>query len=163
MAAKKIVTSRSGGARPCWWGQIRVREGRGIVSDGTFTISAAPTTSGLFLQAIILLRSVLFPYYRGEGNLVAVPPGPHTIQLQLNLDVDEYPSYRVTVPLNANESLEQHGLKSRTMPDKQRAVIVSIPSGALPPGDYKLSLEGERTARGGEPIAQYQFRVEQAQ
>jgi hypothetical protein len=113
-----------------------------------------------------VLSFVLFPFYRGsgDGNLVSIPLGPHTIRLQMNLEADQYPSYRITVrAVVANNSIEKHGLKSRMMPEGKRAVIASFPSEVLPPEDYKLLLEGERSNGEVESVGSYGFRVERAQ
>ena len=113
-----------------------------------------------------VLSFVLFPYFRGsgDGNLVSIPPGPHTILLQMNLEADQYPSYRITVrAVVANNSIEKHGLKSRAMPEGKRAVIASFPSEELPPGDYTLRLEGESSNGESVPVGGYGFRVERAQ
>ena len=107
----------------------------------------------------------LFSFYRGGGdNLVSVPPGRHTVQLQLNLPADEYPSYRLAIrPAASDNSIEKHGLKSRVMPDGTRAVIASFPSEALHPGDYTLRLEGEGSNGEIQQVGGYVFRVERAQ
>ena len=113
-----------------------------------------------------VLSFVLFPFYRGsgDGNLVSIPLGPHTIRLQMNLEADQYPSYRITIrAVAANNSIEKRGLKSRMMPEGKRAVIASFPSEVLPPGDYTLRLEGESSNGEVESVGGYGFRVERAQ
>jgi hypothetical protein len=105
---------------------------------------------------------VLFPYFRGssEENTVSVPAGPHTIELKLALQSDEYRSYRFELrDSDGKKIIETRDLKSQVMKDGTHAVTASFPSNLIPAGDYSLRLEGETANHNGQPVGGYGFRV----
>jgi hypothetical protein len=124
-----------------------------------------------------VLSFLLAPVERasgGEANIIRIPAGLHTIRLQVNLDRDQYPSYRVTIRgVDSNRVIEQGDLHANTIGEVQRAVFASFPSESLPVGDYILRLEGaarptpsgQRGARmsEGELVGEYGFRISNVQ
>ena len=89
------------------------------------------------------LAFVLSPVERGagEGNTVIIPPTRHEIvNLQLNLEADEYASYIADLrKVDTSEPLAQRGLKSHTIDGGRRAVTVSLSTENLSLGDSHSS------------------------
>jgi hypothetical protein len=113
------------------------------------------TTPSTF--ATILLFSGLT---RGEsgGNELIVSPGTVTVKLNLVLDSDEYPSYKVIIRNAQTIAAQRAGLKPRRSRSNQ-IITVQIPAKLLTPGDYTVRLSGVSSSGAIEPVADYAFRV----
>ena len=81
------------------------------------------------------------------------------MQFHLDLEADDYPSYRAVLRTADDEEVwSQDGLSSQRTP-AGKAVGLSLPASLLTSGDYLLTLRGV-TARGDiEDAGQYVFRA----
>ncbi len=110
-----------------------------------------PSSSSTFRSFILLpglIRDVDGP------KRLLIPPGINSLRLQLDLKKPgDYRGYRATL-----QTLDGAELWNRDLPRRSgRAVIVSLPAGLTPPGDYVITLKG-RTAGGRlEEIDEYYF------
>ncbi len=80
-----------------------------------------------------------------RSNRLAIPAGTPSVALLLDLQRDQYPHYSVvleTVEGTAIRRLEQ--LKSQAGHNGGRIVVVHLPSALLRPGDYVMTLSGQR-------------------
>jgi hypothetical protein len=80
-----------------------------------------------------------------QNNRLTIPTGAPSVALLLDLQRDQFPRYRVvleTVEGTAIRRVEK--LKSQPGPDGGRILAVHLPSQLLRPGDYVITLSGQR-------------------
>jgi hypothetical protein len=107
----------------------------------------------LFVLATGLLRS------GGSMTRIAVPADAPLIRLRLELQGNDYQLYRAVIyNAQAEELWAQSQLTARA-DDRGAAVIVTLPSKLLPPGDYQLVLSGLERGQQPERVAAYSVRV----
>jgi hypothetical protein len=112
--------------------------------------------------SIAVLALALVPMQRsGEtGNDLEIPPGVFQIRLQLALQNDDYPSYRVILQTPGGKDLYQgDGLKAVTSAAAGKQVVLDLPARVPGPGDYILRLSGIRTDGAAEEVDAYAFRI----
>jgi hypothetical protein len=112
--------------------------------------SSAPRIATFALAAGLL---------RGEGSLprVSVPADAVLVGLRLELSGDDYPRYRAALlDANGDEIWTASKLKAEGKPE---AIVLLLPTGLLPRGDYQVKLSG--ISKGSEPeaVGTYAFRV----
>jgi multidrug efflux pump subunit AcrA (membrane-fusion protein) len=83
---------------------------------------------------------------------VHLPQSPGWIVLTLDLDHPESPRYRVTVLRDGKTEVWQGG---GLQPNGDDALVVTLPSKLLKPGDYALRVDGE----DGKAVARFTFRA----
>jgi hypothetical protein len=97
---------------------------------------------------------------RGSGGIdkIEIPPAATLVNLHLDLEAAEYPSYRAALELEGRQVLSQSMLAAR---DERRAIVVVVPiaAAALQQGDYSLQLSGLKADGTYEDIHTYSFRV----
>jgi hypothetical protein len=110
------------------------------------------------VQTAFLLKPGLL---RGMGDMerVILPTGASLIQLQLDVGVDDYESYRVTLhEAEGDEIASQSKLKAETIDDKI-VVVLTLPSEVLSHADYYLRLSGQTAGGDFELVERYYFRA----
>lgn len=118
------------------------------------------TTPGKVL-AIELAPSSMTRDLGGDTEIkkFAIPVDTDTVRLQLDLPKDEYPSYEVILQdANLRPLLTSKNLKAQTA-NGRPAVFVEVPQESLPPGDYRVKLNGVNANGSAENIAGYSFRI----
>lgn len=127
-------------------------------------IEGAPVPDGarsqprsLPIVALTLVPGVLRS--SAEQKTLIIPPGPHLVRLQLDLDKQTYDSYLAS--LETAEGIRvwsKEGLE--TMPERGGStVVLKLPSSLLNNKDYILKLRGVRSGGVADEIAAYGFRV----
>lgn len=104
---------------------------------------------------------VLASAERGSGapSTIILPGGGETAELLLLIPRDEDPAYGVSVQTIEGRTLwSERGLRSRAV-DSRKAVVARIPSSALAPGTYVVSVVGEKVDGSSEPIEDFSFTV----
>jgi hypothetical protein len=115
-------------------------------------MSPAPTVAS-FLLTPGLLRGM------GDMDRVVLPADANLIQLRLDLGVDDYESYRVTLhEAEGDEIMSQAKLKAETIDDKI-VVVLTLPAKVLSHADYYLRLSGQTAAGDFELVERYYFRA----
>jgi hypothetical protein len=107
-----------------------------------------------------------------EQKKLIIPPGPHVVHLQLDLESQSYESYLATLETAEGSRIwSKEGLK--TMPESgRRTLVLELPSSLLGNKDYILKLRGIRSGAVqtnqypgeaqhvvSDEIAAYSFRV----
>jgi hypothetical protein len=129
---------------------------------GTGLVGLRALASGL--PAAFLLnprRALAAGLLRGEGSLarVKVPADAVAVELRLELPAVDYPRYRAAL-LDANGDEVWIASKLRAEGEAgQPAVVLLLPSGLLPPGDYQVKLSGSSDGREPETLGTYAFRA----
>lgn len=96
----------------------------------------------------------------GTTNLVQIEAGARELLLQLNLEEDKYPSYRVEVRNADNQKIwSRSGINTQQISDR-RAVIVKIPARAFTAGDYIIMVRGAKPGGQFARVDSYQFKLE---
>ena len=122
--------------------------------------SAPP--SAVQVPATILLRSGISrsAVSGKESNNVVVKSEPSFVILLLALPQDTYPQYDAVVEaMDGTQIRRVDGLLSQPIQNNGRAVVVSLPSQALPNGTYIVRLLGHGSTGGPETVDGYSFRV----
>ena len=110
-------------------------------------------TVASFLLAPGLLRGA------GDTERVIIPAGSILVQLQLDLGIDDYQSYRVALHEPEGGPIwTQSKLKGEPSGDKT-VVALTLPSQLLPQGDYHFRLSGLTPADDFELVSRYHFRA----
>jgi hypothetical protein len=95
----------------------------------------------------------------GARQVVLIPGEPELLELRLDLGSADYPTYRAAVhDANAVELVSVGQLRARTEADRL-LVVFNASSDWFAPGDYYISLMGERVDGDPETVARYDFRV----
>jgi hypothetical protein len=109
-----------------------------------------------------VLALALVPVQRsGEtSNTLEIPSGEFRILMQLALQYDEYPSYRVILQTPEGKDLHRaDGLKAVRSAPGTRQVWASLPPSFPTPGDYIVQLSGVRADGTAEELDAYAFRI----
>ena len=99
---------------------------------------------------------------RGDvaSNRIAVPDGTGTVRLQLLLPENRYQSYEASL-LDAEDRIIAN--KTNLTPESlngQAAVGLDVSGKIIPPGDYRLKLNGVNPDGSTESVATYSFRIQ---
>lgn len=119
----------------------------------------SPTTpqSGKVLVATLTPGLV-----RGEGDErtnVVLPADVDSLQLNLDLTSDEYPSYRAElIASDAGSVFLKEDLRSETVAGR-KTIDFTVPAKLLKRNDYRVRLSGRTAAGSYEPLSSYTFRV----
>ena len=115
--------------------------------------SASPRVPSVsFVLTPGLLRSA------GAQRTLVIPPGPHRVQIQVELEGDSYREYLATLETAAgNRVWSGQGLRALRGPEGV-TVELELPSSLFRNDDYVLSLAGA-PGGGAEVVGAYAFRV----
>lgn len=96
----------------------------------------------------------------GEQKPLGITNGVTTVQLQLNLEQDEYPRYDASLETPQGRTIwREAGVTSAQTASGRKAVTLAVPARFLGSGDYVIRLTGI-TAKGGREAADdYTFRA----
>ena len=119
--------------------------------------TSAPRDPGRVLSVVLTAGLT-----RGDGERVTsvrVPPDTDTLRLQLTLSDNRYNSYEATLLDGEGRALTaQSNLTAETV-NGQLAVSFDVPANLVPPGDYRVKLNGATSDGNTVPVASYSFRV----
>lgn len=119
-------------------------------------IAAPSPTPRSSLLSFLLLATV-----RGgdEQPTLKIPPGADQVRLQMKLERNDYPRYRVSLrPVDGGATLES--ARVSVAPRRDGAIVsIKIPAAKLTRGDYILTLTGVNASGATEQINRYFFRV----
>lgn len=119
-------------------------------------IVETPPKSKESINSPVIASFVLSPPLRGAGNLPTVSFSKETtvIRMALNLESDDYKTYRVALVDESNKSLWQSGnLKS-----SNKRVAANFSAGLLRSGVYSLVLSGVNGEGETEILSNYSFK-----
>lgn len=95
-----------------------------------------------------------------EGsNRVRVPTDTDTVRLQLVLTDNRYQSYEATLLGAEGSALTTQSNLTTAGGGDQRAVIFDVPANLVPPGDYRVKLNGITADGHTTGVGSYSFRV----
>ena len=95
----------------------------------------------------------------GSEQELTVKPSEKLVKLDLGLDSDDYPKYRVSImSADGRQPIVQAGLRAHG-PTSSRVVSLKFPKSRLGAGDYVVSVSGLSSAGGYDPVADYRFRL----
>lgn len=110
----------------------------------------------------VLVATLTPGLVRGEGDQrtnVVIPADVESVQLNLELKADEYPSYRAELLTSDAGSLTlQEDLKSESVAGR-KIINFTVPAKLLRRNDYRVRLSGRTAAGSYEPLSSYTFRV----
>lgn len=89
---------------------------------------------------------------REPVNRVSLPAAAESVLFTLELATLDFPSYRAVLRKQDGREIWQAG---GLRPDSRDALVLLLPARMLPPGDYRLTIEGGK----GFVVADYPFRV----
>lgn len=93
---------------------------------------------------------------REPVNRVPLAAATPSVLFDLELAVVDYPSYRASLRNEAGKEIWQAG---NLRPDSRDALVLLLPSSMLPPGVYRLAIEGVKDGGQAVAVAAYPFRV----
>ncbi len=127
--------------------------------------SVQPVTSP---AASAVVAFVLTPgaLTRGAGasnsnNQLIIPLGARTAKLQLELERDQYPSYRAVLHAQGGTTLKSWDATSPQQTAEGKRLQLSVPVALLPAGSYYFQLVGFTADGHTEKADQFHFRVTQ--
>ena len=91
---------------------------------------------------------------------VLLTPDTDTLRLQLLLPQNQYQSYEAVLSDSLGRIVMSWNKLSAPPTAAGTAVFLDVPASRLPPGDYRLRLNGANTTGGGESVASYSFRIQ---
>lgn len=119
--------------------------------------NSAPRDPGRVLSVVLtsgLTRDV------SEGpRKIPVTADTDTLRLQLIIPESPYSSYEATLVDAAGVELTTKSNLTKETLDDQRVVIFDVPANLVPPGDYRVKLNGATVDGNTTPFASYSFRV----
>ncbi len=96
----------------------------------------------------------------GEQYVLVMGSGTAWVCFQLDLERDEYPTYRATLQTaKGKEILRESGLKSQPSRAGYRVILLWLPSSLLENDDYLLKVSGVTSAGKPEELNVYAFRA----
>src|SRR6185312_11291078 len=132
-------------------GQAAAQEGHMRLPQGT--VAAAATRIFAFSLA---------PQMRGAGQLTTIhlPPRTAFVAPELNLELDDYRSYRVALKdLTSGEVIWRSNILKPKAKGAFRAVAIQFPASVLKPETYSFELTGLSSNGSSEFVGSYVFRV----
>jgi hypothetical protein len=105
---------------------------------------------------------ILSPGLRGAGQIqtLSIPPGSSRVALQLNLEPNDYQTYRAALVDQANhQTLWQSGKLRAGSANKGQAISVSFSAGLLKPQTYLVQVSGVSADGRNEVMSDYPFKV----
>src|SRR6185503_17468995 len=94
----------------------------------------------------------------GEAQTLRLVPGTELAQIELDLERDEYPRYRAALATAEGRPVWSRGnLSSRRATAGESLLVLRVPAGVLPAGDYVLRLTGVPASGAAEPVEAYTF------
>ena len=168
-ALTQTALSRS---EPRWWGFLPIRNPMlGYAMAAALVLLAVGVSWVVWQNSQPATRdrsrvvSVVLPpgLIRGDSqrdNRVRVGRDDGTVRLQLLLPENRYSSYEGTVlDIDGRELMTQPGVRSDIV-NGQATAVLDLPAEVLPPGEYRVKLNGvdEQGNRGS--VANYSFRVQ---
>jgi hypothetical protein len=96
----------------------------------------------------------------GPTPTLVIAPQTSQVRLELALDHQDYPSYRVTVqPITGLDTFSRQHLRPRATKTGS-LVALTVPAGRFDAGDYVVTLSGETSNLEDDAIGKSVFRVE---
>lgn len=92
-------------------------------------------------------------------NQVAIPATAQTVNLQLELEKDQYAAYRATLQTQGGTALKRWDELPPQEAKDGKTLVLQLPAASLPPGSYSLRLEGITAEGRAEKADQFHFRV----
>jgi len=112
--------------------------------------------------APLLAAFVLVPPTRGIGEIPAltIPRGSGAVSLQINLDADDFPTYRVALrdPAAGQIIWRNAALRSAAR-DGARALSIALDAALLQPRMYTVEVAGVRASGAAETVGNYPIRI----
>jgi hypothetical protein len=110
-------------------------------------------------EVSVWLSSRVMRAASGELTRVQIPLAAKLVRFRLELETNEYPSYRATLHEAVGTELwSQQNLAASTI-DGRTAVSLTLPSELLAAGDYYVNLDGVRPTAAVEHFSRFDFRV----
>jgi hypothetical protein len=110
-------------------------------------------------EVSVWLSSKLMRSASGELTRVQVPQGTKLVRFHLELETNEYPTYRATLHEAAGTELwSQRNLAAATI-DGRTGVSLTLPSELLAAGDYYINVDGVLPTEGVAHLSRFDFRV----
>lgn len=110
----------------------------------------------------LIASFLLMPALRGSSDvsMVVLPPGTTDVRLQLQLESNDYRSYRVTLKEPASARVLWRSAQLRPgIVGGNKLVSVTMPAALFKPRNYSIELAGVRTPGPDDFIASYAFKV----
>jgi hypothetical protein len=95
----------------------------------------------------------------GEMKKVAIPAGANWVQLQLDLGTDDYKRYQAVLQKAEGEEIWSQSTPKLQIKGENEVVVLTLPAGLLPHGDYILKLSGITASGNLEDVGKYYFRA----
>jgi Putative zinc-finger len=96
------------------------------------------------------------PEGRAPVNQIPLAAGAGAVVLTAELATVDHPSYRASLRAAGGQEIWQaRGLR----PDSRDTLVLLLPAGLLPPGDYRLTIEGATDGGGWFAVGAYPLRV----
>ena len=109
-----------------------------------------------------IVAALLLPQMRGPSQVptISMPAGTDRVQLRLQLESDDFPSYRVALKDSVGSRVlwRKSDVKARAE-GEARVVSINIPAGLLKQQNYVIELMGVSSGGRKEFISAYPLRV----
>lgn len=113
-------------------------------------------------QTLKIVSALLLPQVRGTSQIptVSLPVGTAQVQLRLQLESDDFPSYRIALkdPVGSRVIWRTSDVRARAEGDA-KVVSINIPADLLKQRNYVIELAGLSSNGRAEPISGYPLRV----
>ena len=148
-----VAPDRSGGGASAAGGSVQAP----ALPRGTETVAPPRRESRVVFSLAAPLRG------RDTGGALVIPTGATEVQMNLELEADEFPRYRASLRDTAADRVvwRSTGLDA-TRTAAVKVVEVVVPADRLAAGTYVMDLEGFSRSGEAEPLGAYAFRVTRA-
>jgi hypothetical protein len=92
-------------------------------------------------------------------NKVAISPGVRWLQVQLDLEMGDYPRYQAVLRNAEGDEIWRQSAQKVRAPGAREGVVLALPAGLFSRGDYILKLSGIDPHGKVEDMTTYQFSV----
>lgn len=108
----------------------------------------------------LVVSFILAPQMRGIGQIptVSIPAGTEYVAMQLELESNDYPAYRVDLLDSSNNQVLWRSGKTRATGNR-KALSVRFRAAVLKPQTYLLRVSGVQASGVSEIVGDYPFRV----
>jgi hypothetical protein len=110
-------------------------------------------------EVSVWLSSRVMRVASGELTRVQLPLAAKLVRFHLELETNEYPTYRATLHEAVGTELWSQGNLAASTIDGRTGVSLTLPSELLPAGDYYVNLDGVRPSAAVEHLSRFDFRV----
>ena len=113
-------------------------------------------------RVLEIVAALLLPQTRGIGQLptITLPQGTDQVRLRLQLESNDFPTYRVALKDPTTNLIVWHSAKLKAKSAGENEIVsMNLPASLLKQQNYTLELAGIPASGASESVSSYSFRV----